>query len=309
MHDAPGEAAYLVYLFPPQSIAEQAFFETAEVEQQPSFNTPPGPPEPPTTADSLVAPGGVAAWVADQSRLVFRLPSGLTGIEFSITGLLDWAQLELVLPAAAQVLPGASSRPSGPPPIAAPGSLETSLELPYRLMMSPNIMPGGVQPGWEHAAAPVLHAGRAELWHTRLGRLERAGEQMQFTEASTASPVPMRAVWSPDLRGERPVARGGPDAPGPPGPPWRRAIATKTSVILTSGFSGYTLTETTGSQPYLPVPVNASRVFLSALGAWLTSRGAWPYPVSYVLRDAPARPGRPRSPSGPCRGPTSCRWT
>ena len=288
VHDAPGEAAYLVYLFPPQSIAEQAFFETAEVEQQPSFNTPPGPPEPPTTADSLVAPGGVAAWVADQSRLVFRLPSGLTGIEFSITGLLDWAQLELVLPAAAQVLPGASSRPSGPPPIAAPGSLETSLELPYRLMMSPNIMPGGVQPGWEHAAAPVLHAGRAELWHTRLGRLERAGEQMQFTEASTASPVPMRAVWSPDFVANGPLPAADPTPPDP-----RTAMAASDRdqiVILTSGFSGYTLTETTGSQPYLPVPVNASRVFLSALGAWLTSRGAWPYPVSYVLRDTPAHP-------------------
>jgi hypothetical protein len=293
--DAPGEAAYLVYVFPPQSIAEQAFFETAAVTQQPSFNTPPGPPQPPTTADPLVAPGGVAAWVAGTSRLVFRLPSGLTEIEYSIAGLLDWAQLELVLPAAAQVLPGAASGQSGPPPIAAPGSLETSLELPYRLMMSPNLMPGDVQPGWEHAAAPVLHAGRAELWHTRLGRLERSGGQLQFTEASPASPVPMRAVWSPDFVADGPLP---PDDPTHPYPRTAMAASDRDQiVILTSGFSGYTLTKTTGPQPYLPVPVNASRVFLSSLGGWLTSRGAWADPVSYQLREIPRIPRPPVEPA------------
>ena len=282
VRNIPGEAAYLVYVFPPQSIAEQAFFETARVTQQPSFNTPPGPPGPPATADSLTAPGGVAAWVAGESRLVFRLPSGLTEIEFSVAGLLDWAPLEPVFPAAAQVMPGASSGPSGAPPIAAPGSLETSLELPYRLMMSPNVMQGA-QPGWEHAALPVLHRGRAELWHTRLGQLERTAGRIQFTEASTASPVPLRAVWSPDFVADGPLPTSDPTPPAP-----RTAMDASDRdqiVILTSGFSGYTLTETSGSQPYVPAPVNASRVFLSALGGWLTSRGAWPYPVSYELWD------------------------
>src|SRR6478672_3867347 len=61
VRDVPGEAAYLVYVFPPQSIAEQAFFATAKISQQPSFNTPPGPPAPPTTGDPLSAPGSVAA--------------------------------------------------------------------------------------------------------------------------------------------------------------------------------------------------------------------------------------------------------
>lgn len=283
VRDAQGEAAYLVYLFPPQSIAEQAFFETAEVKQQPSFNTPPGPPEPPTATDALTAPGGVAAWVAGQSRLVFRLPSSRAEIEYSIAGLLDWTQLEPVLPAAAQVLPGASGGPSGPPAIAAPGSLDTSLELPYRLMMSPNLMPG-VEPGWKHAAAPVAHEGRVELWHTRLGRLKRTDGRMRFTEASPDSPVPLRAVWSPDFVANGPLPAPDPIPPGP-----RTAMAGSDRdqiVILTSGFGGYTLTETTGPQTYVPVPAEASRVFLSALGGWLTSRGAWPYPVSYRLGGA-----------------------
>ena len=288
VRDVPADPAYLVYVFPPQSIAEQAFFETAEVKQQPSFNTPPGPPEPPTTSDSLTTPGSVAAWVAGQSRLVFRLPAGLNEVDFSIAGLLDWAQLEPVLPAAAEVMPGASSGSSGSPPIAAPGTLETSLELPYRLIMSPNVMPG-VEPGWEHAAVPVLHEGRAELWHTRLGRLERAGGETHFTEASSASPVPLRAVWSPDFVADGPLPT--PD-PTPPNPRTAMDASDRDQiVILTSGFSGYTLTETTGSQPYVPAPVNASRVFLSSLGGWLTSRGAWPSPVSYRILNAPRHLG------------------
>ena len=298
VRDAPGEAAYLVYVFPPQSVAEQAFFETVQIKGQdqsginPPPSTPPLPgPQPLPTPETPKAPGSVAAWVAGQSRLVFRLPAGLDEVEFSIAGLLDWSQLEPVLPAAAQVLPGASSGPSGPPPIAAPGSLETSLELPYRLMMSPNVMPGGVQPGWEHATAPVLHGGRAELWHTRLGQLGQADGQIEFTEASTASPVPLRAVWSPDFVANGPLPTPPPTPPPPDPPPPVTAMEASDRdqiVILTSGFSGYTLTErVAGPQPYLPVPVNASRVFLSALGGWLTSRGAWPYPVSYRLRDTP----------------------
>jgi hypothetical protein len=293
VRDTPGGAAYLVYVFPPQSIAEQAFFETASV-KQPGYNPPPampplpGPPALPGGPDTLLPPGSVASLTAGQSRLVFRLPSSLAEVEYSIAGLLDWSQLEPVLPAAAGVLPGASGGPSGPPPIAAPGSLETSLELPYRLMMSPNVMPGGVLPGWEHAAAPVLHAGRAELWHTRLGQLRRAGAKIQFTEASEASPVPLRAVWSPDF-----VANG----PLPPqDTTFRTAMVASDRdqiVILTSGFSGYTLTGTTGAQPYVPVPVDASRVFLSALGGWLTSRGAWLYPVSYRIRGIPAPAAEP----------------
>src|SRR5579871_6107225 len=70
VREVPGDAAYLVFVFPPQSIAEQAFFETAKITEQPEFNTPPGPPAPPTTGDALIAPGSVAAWVAGQSRLV-----------------------------------------------------------------------------------------------------------------------------------------------------------------------------------------------------------------------------------------------
>jgi hypothetical protein len=52
-------------------------------------------------------------------------------------------------------------------------------------------------------------------------------------------------------------------------------------VILTSGFAGYGVATTGGDIPYVPQPVEASKLYLSALGGWLSSNGAWPDNVFY----------------------------
>jgi hypothetical protein len=64
--------------------------------------------------------------------------------------------------AAASNLPKVAA---GPAPLAPPLATETAIEMPYRLIISPN------QYGaWAHASTPVSsQAGRTELWHTRLG--------------------------------------------------------------------------------------------------------------------------------------------
>ena len=67
----------------------------------------------------------------------------------------------------AQPLP-AEEEVTSPPSL--PFNHETALELPYRLLLSPNRMSA-----WGHAAAPVTgSSGRYELWHSRLG--VRAGD-------------------------------------------------------------------------------------------------------------------------------------
>ena len=126
------------------------------------------------------------------------------------------------------------------------------------------------------------HAGRTELWHTRLAAqaTHAAGAAAGPVEASPQQPLPVRVVWSPDF------AAGGPlplhstdDQPfeAPMSPRDRDQI-----VILSAGFAGYTLTEPDGSQhPYLPQPVEAQGLFLSSLGGWLSSRGSWDFPVTY----------------------------
>lgn len=282
VREKPGEA-YLVFQFPPQTIFEQASFEFTQL-QPPPFNPPPAnppvapvPPPPSQPQGPPPAPGAVGARMAGPSQLVFRWPEQLAAVDYDITSLLDWTRFELVLPAAANVLPGAvsASGMSGPP-ISEPGPLETALELPYRLIISPNLMHGGNLPAWTHASQPVVHAGRAELWHTRLGQAHGTGGQV--SEASSAAPVPFRAVWSPDFIADGVLpGHDTDDVPFTYGAMSERDRAE--IVILSSGFTSYTLGTST---PYVPQPAEAQALFLSALGGWLTARGAWPYPVSYT---------------------------
>jgi hypothetical protein len=291
--ERPNRPALLIFHFPPQSIIEQAFFQTSPF-SPPGFNPPPVPP-PQANDDSLLPPGNIGQRMADNSRLVFRLPAGMTEISYTIAALLDWSRLELVLPPAAGIPPGAT--PANPPAIAEPGPRETAIELPWRLLITPTALRGPSRPGWRHARAPVVHAGRAELWHTRLVRVRQARPNAPpvMIETSDQATLPLRAVWSPDF-----VAGG----PLPPhledDEPFRSPMTPRDRdqiVILTSGFKGYSQAVTGGEKPYRPQPVDVSKLYLSSLGGWLTSRGNWPDGVFYrylLLGRIPAAPADAR---------------
>jgi hypothetical protein len=260
--------AYLVFNFPPQSIAEQAFFEEDPGNpQEPPFNNiPPTSPQLPITSDPLLVPGSVQARMAGPSRLVFQLPSGITSIPYQTAALLNWKSLQLVVSAAAQGI----SQPSIPQP----QPLETAVELPFRLILSP-----GTGVAWVGATQPVTRDGRAELWHARLAsavQTKNAKGVMvtSFHEASAKNTIPLRAIWSPDFK-------PGPGWPDPASQdPFKLAALTPNDraqiVVLTSGTQGYTVLTSTGSAPWTPLPIQASRFFLSALGGWLSSEGRWP---------------------------------
>jgi hypothetical protein len=131
----------------------------------------------------------------------------------------------------------------------APSQTVTAVEVPYRLVQTP--LPGAA---WFHATAPVIRGGRTELWHTRLGR-----GGMKPRDLTTR---PLRAIWSPDY------PKAGPDRPSnqPIEPDQRRDL-----VRLTAGFD-----ETRpGGGTFTPLPIQARRLILSALGATLDSHGAW----------------------------------
>jgi hypothetical protein len=256
--------AYLIIQFPPQNISEQAFFESSAI-SSPPYNTPPPPPDPGPIP--LAPPGSVSAIMAGPSRLVFEVPASVKRIPYSIEALLDWSVLRLNVSAVAKV------PPKGPVPlgltITPPKDVETAIEMPYRLILSPNS-----DVGWLHASAPVSHNGRTELWHTRMARLVSTGKPPAKTrvDPTELNPIPLRAIWSPDFVADGPIPSlldVGPFlsslAPGD-----RDQI-----VILTSGFNGYYIAAQGTRLPFVPRPINASRVFLSALGGWLDSRGDW----------------------------------
>lgn len=245
--------AYIVVHFPAQHVAEEAFL------QDEAGTLSPGPVP-------------VRALLSGPSRLVFRLPSDADGIPYSLGSLLDWRRLEPALSPSA-LPPGAT----GGPTTAEPGDLDTAIELPAGLYLSPDS-----NSGWAHAVGPVTREGRTELWHTRLGvrRLDEAGE-LQLDES--AWPY-LRAIWS-----------------DPTGDPFRTSLSDTTRREIVRLSSDYTLRAI--PPPYLryypyalawwlrymqsrgiplaytPSPVSARRFMLTSHGGWADLESAWEYPT------------------------------
>jgi hypothetical protein len=133
-----------------------------------------------------------------------------------------------------------------------PGDGITQLELPYRLIQTPL-----ASAGWSHASAPVAHAGRTELWHTRLGTRRDDGVDDFTTE-------PLRAIWSPDYGNPRTLM----DDP----PRWALYGDERENIVrLTAGFNERLENGTS----YTPIPSYADKVILTALGGYLELNGNW----------------------------------
>jgi len=266
--------ALLVVTFPPQNIAETAYFQTTNMPLPP---LPPGiPPAPPgfPPPGSPPLPGQTGARLSGFTRLVFRLAAkaAMPTIPYSIEGLLDWSGFQLAVTPLADLPANPSAQQIATAPgIAPPGSKETAIELPYRMILSPNH-----SVAWRHATAPVTHASRTELWHTRLALMADDGTISELSPTNTA---PLRAIWSPDYNPGRafdPSQHPTKTDPDPDlgvtdiSPNDRHQI-----VILTSAFHGYADMQ---DATFQPSPVDAQMLFLSPLGGWLRSRGHWEPP-------------------------------
>jgi hypothetical protein len=234
------EGAFLILTFPPQTIADRAYFEAPivgnDVEQDAPADADPDPDANQTQNDPpLDAPGYVdsqrptVAQLGKPSRLVFKVPAGQT-IPFTTAGVLDWSALELsVNPIAAIGRDPTAEQIANAPGIQEPEPTETALELPYRLVISPT-----ADVAWDHRLGPFTHLGRTEMWHTRLLLRAEDGTTQELSRATTA---PMRAIWSPDYN---PIA---PPHPTEEDPDLQRTAMAPNDrhqiVILTSAFHGY----------------------------------------------------------------------
>ncbi|HOW84849.1 MAG TPA: hypothetical protein P5119_05795 [Candidatus Aminicenantes bacterium] len=305
--------AYIIVHFPPQHIAEQAFFETT-----PEFNA---DPKEPTTAETP-APPPVQARISGPSRLAFVVPEAVESIPLTLESLLAWENFEPSLvpvalapkiPVRAQAKPGASPAAGRRPAAAASAS---GLVTGVRTYVPPIVLPGGRQdrnvyqarmsklPAQVSAALlkiiePAAHQTALELpyrlflsphalnvWAhavqpvTRGGRTELwhtrlAAAGPDGTIADTATPLmAVRAVWSPDCKADAPAP-----GPGHSNAPFRMSLDRQDRheiVHLTSNFS-----LKLGTKAWEPKPVEVERLMLTSLGGWLDSSGAWlPTPLS-----------------------------
>ena len=172
---------------------------------------------------------------------------------------------------------------AGPQP-AAPGSRQTAIELPWRLILSPH----GAE-RWRHAKAPVTSpAGRTELWHSRLVAPDHKGLVIEPPHPDAQRTV--RAVWAltgegstKPMQGKFPVSND-PDEvslelPTPSTSPFRMPLDDFDRfqiAHLSSNFS---------RSGYAPRTVGANLLMLSALGGWLDSRGAWTVPPGMSVEE------------------------
>ena len=137
---------------------------------------------------------------------------------------------------------------------------ETAIEAPFRLLLSPSVLGG-----FAHSTAPASVAPdpgrprdpeRVELWHSRLG-VRRVADDGTVTVDETRDPQKaVRAVWTRDL-----------DQPAPDVIGFLASLTGPNREVL--------VRQSADPRIAPPQPVEADRLYLSALGAWLELHGRW----------------------------------
>jgi hypothetical protein len=253
----PGEVrgaagAFLIARFQPQHISEQAFYQASEELAQPGESN----------ADDIPAPpGAVQSRLAGPSRLAFSLPAGVK-FSYTLEGVLDaLGRLPLSVDPVSAYNPDRTGclpidlllkflNVPPPPHVAPPTDTQTAIEVPYRLILSPDDF--GL---WWHTTAPVTHAGWTELWHTQL-RSRRSADPR------------VRAIWSPDFDPNRVLPEFDPVNPTE-ADPFRASVSARDRNDLVHLTSNHYL------RGFIPSPVETERFILSTLGATLTVQGDW----------------------------------
>ncbi len=229
--------AFVVVVFPPQSIAEEAFFEaTPGVSEKGKPSNSETPSQPP-----------VRSRLAGPTRLAFLVAPNTSSVSFDDETLLTWSRFT---PSIAQNARFGNGQGQPAPPAAT----TTAIEYPWKLVLSTN-----ENSGWKHALGPVTRDGRTEIWHTRLGTRSFAvgpdGLVQVVSERNTPSKS-MRAIWSEGFQhGNLPSEPANPE-------PFRTGLSKRDRHQIVALSSDFNL-----GQGYSPSPARARKFIMSALGA------------------------------------------
>jgi hypothetical protein len=152
-----------------------------------------------------------------------------------------------------------------------PAATHTALELPWRVILSPNR-----HGAWLHSADPVASevTGHTELWHTRLGVRQADGEPEEGPDPLRT----VRAIWATDPNSPPITPSPGDQVDVPPlgtGNPFRASLDAFDRHNVVHLSSNFRLKEVDSTRWYEPAPIDVDSLMLSSLGAWLDSRGVW----------------------------------
>ncbi len=224
--------SFVVATFWPQNVAEQQFLE-------------PGPAPGPAPIKSILA---------NASRLAFTVPNGVTSIPLDFDSILSWASwIHKVTPVAL------TNGPRDKGSLTEPGFLETAIEVPFRLILSPSELSH-----WANATQPVTHDGWTELWHTRM---DEANPERRL----------LRAVWTRDQSFPNYLSTGTPvsasDQPMSPATDMDLQPADRGDIVVNTTID---IPSVIGAGPgFTSSPLKVDRLMLTALGAWIDSDGIW----------------------------------
>ncbi len=137
---------------------------------------------------------------------------------------------------------------------------ETAIEAPFRLILSPSsqggfahrLDPGRIAPDADRPGDPE----RIELWHSRLGVRRVAEDGTATVDEATDPQRIVRAIWTRDL-----------DDPPPPIVPFLASLEGGHREAIVRQSADPTITT--------PEPVDADKLYLTAVGAWLELHGRW----------------------------------
>ena len=268
-------------IFPPQHVAEEAFFHTDDPGIK-TLDVPIGPVElqdyspdpahptlldlkkkyeldyipPPTVPPPPVPPAppkpdrAPRTELSGETRLIFTLPKGCD-IRCETEALLDWKKW------APKVAPVAMSSASQEdlnnlPKIVDPNLpvAYTSIEMPWHLDLSPSDLGR-----WAHSVKPVESPKKiVELWHTRLGVQPKPANEDDkkywVDELDTKNRI-ARAIWSPDYKPvDDPTCNLNPTPPNPfpnhykaGDPPFRMSLDGRDRCELVHLTSNYAITQ------------------------------------------------------------------
>lgn len=225
-------SAFLVVHFPPQAVLERMLTDPLRLTDIP-----------------------LATRVAGRSRLAFDITAALP-MAVTVDALLAWTGFVPSLAPTATRTQTASA-------LVAPTDTQTALELPWRILLSPN-----ENEGWQHSAAPVTRNGWTELWHTRLGAKTGSGAVDDHATGRT-----VRAIWLSDPQ----MATWVQNPTSVPGTEDIAHVLTprqRFSIVRLSADP----TLRTSLDPALPKPIDVTELTLSSLGATFDAEGRWTYP-------------------------------